>query len=318
MPPLLKVEGLKAYFQTTKGYVRAVDGISFELEQGEAMGLAGESGCGKSSTALTIMRLLPSNGKIRAGRIMYKNSDLIRMDDEQLRKEIRWKTISIVFQGAMNSLNPVFTVGNQIVEAITLHEDISQKKARKKAGDLLELVGINRAIMDRYPHELSGGMRQRAMISMALACDPKIVIADEPTTALDVIVQAQVLKVIKKLQKSLKLSLLLISHDLSIIAETCDKVAVMYAGKFVELADVVSLFKAPLHPYTQGLIAAFPKIDAPKGELMHIPGSPPDLIEPPSGCRFHPRCKEAGAICSKEEPAFEEKKPGHFVACHMR
>lgn len=318
MPPLLKVESLRTYFQTQKGFVKAVDGVSFEIQPGEAMGLAGESGCGKSTTALSLVRLLPSNGRIVAGRVMFKNNDLVRMDLEQLRKEIRWKSISIVFQGAMNSLNPVFTVGNQIVEAITLHDDISQRKARRKAGDLLELVGINRAILNRYPHELSGGMRQRAMISMALACDPKLVIADEPTTALDVIVQAQVLKVIKKLQQSLRLSLLLISHDLSIIAETCDNVAIMYAGKLVEKADVVSLFKTPLHPYTQGLIAAFPKLDAPKMELTHIPGSPPDLIEPPSACRFHPRCKEAAAICSEEEPALEEKKPGHFVACHFR
>lgn len=318
MPPLLKVEGLKTYFQTQKGFVKAVDGVSFELEPGEAMGLAGESGCGKSTTALSLVRLLPSNGKIVAGRVMFKNLDLLRIDDEKLRKEIRWKSISIVFQGAMNSLNPIFTVGNQIVEAIVLHDNVSERKAKQKAGDLLELVGINRAILDRYPHELSGGMRQRAMISMALACDPKLVIADEPTTALDVIVQAQVLKVIKRLQRSLRLSLILISHDLSIIAETCDKVAVMYAGKLVERADVVALFKTPLHPYTQGLIAAFPKLKAPKMELIHIPGSPPDLIEPPSACRFHPRCKEAAAICSEEEPPLEEKKPGHFVACHFR
>lgn len=313
---MLEVKGLKTYFSTQKGTVKAVDGVTFRLSEGESLGLAGESGCGKTTTALSIMRLLPYNGKIVGGAINFGGRDLAKAKAGEIRK-IRWKEISIIFQGAMNALNPVRRVADQIAEPIMLHDEVDRETANKRVGELLEMVGIHRSRMREYPHEFSGGMRQRVMIAMALACDPKLVIADEPVTALDVMIQAQILDLIKKLQRELGLSMILISHDLSVIAETCEQVGIMYGGKLMELGDAADVYKKPLHPYTQGLIGAFPDILGPRILPNAIPGSPPSLITPPSGCRFHPRCQFAMAECSRSEPPFVTGQHNHPVACHM-
>ncbi|MBS7633539.1 ABC transporter ATP-binding protein [Candidatus Bathyarchaeota archaeon] len=315
--PLLSIENLKMYFYTLRGWVRAVDDVSLSLEKGDSLGIAGESGCGKTSAILTLLRLLPRNGKVFGGKINFAGKDLLKLSDREFSKEIRWKKISTVFQGAMNSLHPTIKVGDQIVESITIHESVSKEEAVKRAGKLLDLVGIGASRFDRYPHELSGGMKQRTMIAMSLACNPELVVLDEPTTALDVIIAAQVLKVIKELQQKLNLSTLLISHDLSMIAETCNKIAIMYAGKVVEQGDIVSVFKETLHPYTQKLIAAFPSVLGRKTELSSIHGFPPDLLTPPPGCRFHPRCDYAMEICRKEEPPVISAGKDHYVACWL-
>ena len=313
---LLEVEGLRTYFLTRKGEVKAVDGVSFNVAEGEAFGLAGESGCGKTTTALSIMRLVPPPGKIVDGKIIFDGKDLVQISENEMR-DIRWKKISIVFQGAMNALNPVLTVGDQIAEAILAHENVTKDEAWRRVEYLLGLVGIGSERARDYPHQFSGGMRQRVMIAMALACNPKLVIADEPITALDVIVQRQVLTTIKDLQKKLNLSMILITHDLSVIAQTCDRVAIMYAGKIVEQADVTSIFQRPIHPYTKALIRSFPSIRGSKRSLTSIPGAPPNLLNPPTGCRFHPRCPCSTPICRKEEPMLVEAEKGHLVACHL-
>lgn len=316
--PLLEVQNLKTYYQILRGYVRAVDNVSLHVNKGQALGLAGESGCGKTTLALSILRILPPGGRIVDGKIIFKDVDITKLDEEYLRKNIRWKKISIVFQGAMNALNPVMKVSDQIVEAIKLHEpDVQTGEARERTKKLFELVGLNPDRIDNYPHEFSGGMKQRAMIAMALASNPELLIADEPGTALDVIVQAQVLKLLRELKEKLNLSMIVITHDLSIIAETCDSVAIMYAGKVVEFGDVEHVFKRPLHPYTQGLMKSFPDIKAPRTRMRSIPGFPPDLLSPPPGCRFHPRCQYAMAICKKEEPLMKEKSENQMVACHL-
>lgn len=314
---LLKVENLKMYYNTVRGNVKAVDDVSFTVSTRESLGLAGESGCGKTSAALTIMRLLPSNGRIVDGAITLDGDDITKMGDKEVRQKIRWKRISMVFQGAMNALHPTYTVGHQIAEAMLEHEDVNKKEALERAGKLLELVGIESSKTNRYPHELSGGMKQRVVTAMALACNPDLVIADEPTTALDVIVQAQVLRVMKELQSRLDLSWILITHDLSMIAETCKTAAIMYAGKIVEHGSVVPMFKDPRHPYTQKLLGAFPSVLGPKRELSSIHGFPPDLLNPPPGCRFHPRCPNAMDICRTEEPVFVESSKDQYVACHL-
>jgi len=314
---LLSVENLKMYFWTLRGWVKAVDDVSFSLEKSDSLGLAGESGCGKTSSVLTVLRLLPRNGKVFGGKINFEDIDLLKLSDDEFNKEIRWKRISTVFQGAMNSLHPTIKVGEQIVESMTVHEDVSKGEAVKRAEKLLDLVGIGASRFDRYPHELSGGMKQRTMIAMSLACNPHLVVLDEPTTALDVIIAAQVLKVIKELQQKLNLSTLLISHDLSMIAETCSRIAIMYAGKIVEQGDIVPVFKETLHPYTQKLIAAFPSVLGRRTELSSIHGFPPDLLTPPSGCRFHPRCDYAMEVCKKEEPPVVEAGKNHYVACWL-
>lgn len=316
--PLLEVKNLKTYFKVKRGSVKAVDNISFEVEKGEAMGLVGESGCGKTTVSLSILRILPSNGKIHGGKILFKGTDLMKLSNEEMRTDIRWKGISIVFQGAMNALNPVYKIGDQITESISLHEgDVSTEEADKRVERLFELVGVDPNRRHNFPHEFSGGMRQRAMIAMALACNPELLIADEPGTALDVIVAAQVLKLMKELRQKLNLSMIMISHDLSIVAETCQKAAVMYGGKIVEYADIKSVFKEPLHPYTQGLMGAFPGIKAQKTRLVSIPGSPPDLLFPPPACRFHPRCQYAMDICRSQEPGLVDIGNKHYVACHL-
>jgi peptide/nickel transport system ATP-binding protein len=313
--PLLVVEELKTYFSTGSGPVRAVDGVSFKVEHGEALGIAGESGCGKTTTALSLVRILPANAKIMSGSISLMGIDLVPKSDNALRR-YRWREISIVFQGAMNALNPVRRIRDQIAEPIEERLGETPKAARLRAGDLLELVGIPRKRGDAYPHQLSGGMRQRAMIAMALACDPAIVIGDEPTTALDVMVQAQILELLEDLRQKLGLSLILITHDLSVIAETCDRVMVMYAGRIAEEGPVDEVFRRPRHPYTQKLMAAFPNIHADRRTLDVIPGEPPDLRRPPPGCRFSPRCPFVMPVCREVVPP-ETTFSGVRVACHL-
>jgi peptide/nickel transport system ATP-binding protein len=318
MSQILSVRNLKTYYQTQRGFVKAVDDVSFEVEKGQALGFAGESGCGKTTIALSILRILPPNAKIISGNIFFKGMDIVTLDEATLREKIRWKGISLVFQGAMNALNPVYKVSDQIVEAIQLHEpNVEKREAYERVAKLFELVGLDPSRVDHYPHEFSGGMRQRAMIAMALACNPDILIADEPSTALDVIVQAQVLQLLRNLKKKLNLSLIVISHDLSIIAETCEKVAIMYGGKLVEYGDIVAIFKNPLHPYTQGLLSAFPEIRAPRTKLISIPGSPPDLLNPPAGCKFVERCKYAMPVCKEVDPTPINIEKEHNVACHL-
>jgi peptide/nickel transport system ATP-binding protein len=312
---LLKVENLTIYYSILRGHVRAVENISFSINKADTLGLAGESGCGKTTAMMGILRLLPRNAEIH-GKILLEDENLLEMPIDKFREEIRWKKLSTIFQGAMNSLHPIMRVGEQIVEAILLHENVSKEEAIKRAESLLDIVGVGALRADRYPHELSGGLKQRTIIAMSLACNPTLVIADEPTTALDVIVEAQVLKAMKELQGKLGLSMIFVTHDLSMIAETCNKVAIMYAGKIVEMGDVVPVFKEPLHPYTQKLLAAFPSILGRKTELVSIPGFPPDLLSPPPACRFHPRCPYAMTICKKEDPQLIEIKDRQ-VACHL-
>ena len=314
---LIEVDHLKTYFDTRSGTVRAVDDVSWKLEKGESLGLAGESGCGKTTTALSIIRLLPKNGRVIDGHIKYAGMDLATVKESELRK-IRWKHIAIVFQGAMNALNPVKRVSWQISEAITLHDEVSAEDAESRVKELLELVGINPSRKDNFPHEFSGGMRQRVMIAMALACRPKIIIADEPVTALDVMIQAQILELLQRLKDELDLSMILISHDLSVIAEACDKVAIMYGGKIAEYGPAKEVFLEPQHPYTQGLIRSFPDIYGPRDLPPWIPGQPPNLLEPPTGCRFHPRCPLAFPDCQVQEPPLVETSPDHVAACLLR
>jgi oligopeptide/dipeptide ABC transporter ATP-binding protein len=313
--PLLEVDGLMTHFSLESGTVHAVDGVSFRLDAGEALGIAGESGCGKTTTALSLIRLLPENARIVGGSVKLYGIDLVPKSDNALRR-YRWREVSIVFQGAMNALNPVHRLNEQIAEPLVQRLNVSDKEARRRAGDLLELVGIPRTRGSAYPHELSGGMRQRAMIAMALACDPAIVIGDEPTTALDVMVQAQILELLEDLRQKLGLSLILITHDLSVIAETCDRVLIMYAGRVAEEGPVHEVFRRPRHPYTQKLLSAFPNIHADRRTLDVIPGSPPDLRHPPPGCRFAPRCAFAMAVCSEVVPP-ERTFDGVRVACHL-
>ena len=315
--PLLDVQSLKTYYSTLKGDVKAVDGVSLQMEKGEALGLVGESGCGKTTLALAIMRLLPWNGRIVDGKIMVDGIDIVEVAEKIFDKEYRWKRMAYVFQGAMNALNPVFRVGDQIAEAILIHSSVEKKEALGRARELFGLVGIDPERASSYPHELSGGMKQRAMIAMALACNPEFVIADEPTTALDVIVQAQVLNMIRKLKEDLNLSMMLITHDLSVVAQTCSTLAIMYAGKIVEYADIETVFTKPAHPYTKALTSAFPSIKEERRELNSISGVPPNLLNPPTGCRFHPRCPYRMEICKREDPDYLDLGGGHFGACHL-
>jgi peptide/nickel transport system ATP-binding protein len=316
--PVLDIQNLQTYYFTRRGPVKAVDNISFNVMRGQALGLAGESGCGKTTVALSILRILPRGGRIVGGKILFREHDVAAIKEGEMRK-IRWKGISIVFQGAMNALNPLFKVQDQISEAILTHESgVSRREAHERVSKLLETVGIQPSRGKDYPHEFSGGMRQRTLIAMSLACNPDLLIADEPGTALDVIVQAQVLKLMGELKAKLNLAMIMITHDLSIIAETCEKAAIMYAGKIVEQGDITAIFKEPLHPYTQGLMNAFPSIKASKRRMTSIPGSPPDLLEPPSGCRFHPRCPYVMGICKEKEPSSTKvEEEEHYVACYL-
>jgi len=311
---LLDVKNLTMHYTTKMGDVHAVDNVSFTIEPGEAIGLVGESGCGKTSIALTLLRLLPDNAKFLGGSVLFEGVDLVRIPEEEMRK-IRWRGISMIFQAAMNSLNPVYRVGDQIIEAIQTHFPITYQEARKRVAELFDLVGLAPELMDRYPHEYSGGMKQRAVIAMALSCSPKLVIADEPTTALDVIVQDRILRRIDEVRKQLNMAMLYISHDIAVIAEVSQRIGVMYAGNLVEFADTVTIFKNPAHPYTIALMSAFPSIKGEKRKLQGLPGEPPDLLRPPSGCRFHPRCPFATAVCTESPPEYREIHPQHYVAC---
>jgi len=312
---LLSVENFSLHYLTRHGEVSAVDDVSFTLNEQQALGLVGESGCGKTSIAISLLKLLPDNAKILGGHIYLNGVDLVPMSEDEIRK-YRWRRIAMVFQAAMNSLNPVYRVGDQIIEALHTHiELMTDAQARERVAELFRLVGLDPALMDRYPHEYSGGMRQRAVIALALSCNPDIIIADEPTTALDVIVQDNLLREMKRLQQRLGTGMIYISHDIAVIAEVSDRIGVMYAGRLVELADAVDIFERPLHPYTFALMSAFPSIQGPKRPLAALPGEPPDLLNPPAGCRFHPRCPRVKDICRREVPAFQDFGNGHFAAC---
>jgi len=313
---LITIEDLKTYFFTEEGTVPAVDGISFSIEQGKTLGLVGESGCGKSVTSLSIMRLIPPPGKIVGGRIIFDGMDLLNLSEQEMRK-IRGNKISMIFQEPMTSLNPVFTIGTQISEAVQLHQNLDRYSAKERAIEMLRLVGIPSPELrfNEYPHQLSGGMRQRVMIAMALACNPKLLIADEPTTALDVTIQAQILELIRDLRERFGMSVLLITHNLGVVAETADNVAVMYAGRIVEYGTVLDIFKRPKHPYTWGLLQAIPRLDTDRERLLTIEGTVPDMLNLPSGCKFSPRCMFVKPQCEESEPLLEEVEDGHFARC---
>jgi peptide/nickel transport system ATP-binding protein len=303
-------------YQTKKGQVSAVENVSFTLHQGESLGLVGESGCGKTSVAMSLMRLAADNARYISGQIRLEGENLLALDEDTMRKR-RWKSISMVFQGAMNSWNPVYKVGDQIREAMDLHihPRLNESASEARMVRLFEMVGLNPQMLDRYPHEFSGGMRQRGIIAMALSCDPKLIIADEPTTALDVIVQDQILKELKKIQEQLGMSLIYISHDIAVIAEVTDTIGVMYAGKLVEYGSTLDVFRRPRHPYSYLLLSSTPSITGPRRKLAPLEGEPPNLLDPPPGCRFHPRCPFATEKCRVEEPPLEEIGGGHKVAC---
>lgn len=313
---LLEVRDLVMHFQVGSGWVHAVDGVSFTLKRGETMGVVGESGSGKTSLGYAMLRLLPANGRILRGSIVFDGIDLVQLDEDELRK-LRWTRFAMIFQNAMSALNPVFRVGDQIVDAIRHHTGAAKAAARERAGKLFELVGLSPARLRAYPHEFSGGMKQRAMIALALSCDPDLVVADEPTTALDVVAQGQVLKQIKDLQRDLDLAMIFVSHDISVVAEICRNVAVMYAGEFIEYGPTEHLLTDPRHPYTMALLRSFPSVRGPLKTLLSVPGSPPDLVKPPSGCRFHPRCPFAQQICRDVSPPPTPTFDGGWARCHF-
>lgn len=314
--PILDVKNLVMNYETKSGMVSAIEDVSFTLPKGHSLGLVGESGCGKTSVALTVMRLAANNARVLGGEVRLDGENLLELDKEEMRKR-RWNDISMVFQGAMNSWNPVYTVGEQIREAMDLHWDPrpTAAEARVRTGELFELVGLSPDVIDRYPHEYSGGMKQRAMIAMALSCDPKLIIADEPTTALDVIVQEQILEELRKIQHELGMSIIYISHDIAVIAEITDLMGVMYAGKLVEVGDTADIFARPRHPYAWLILSSTPSITGPRRQLAPLEGEPPNLLDPPSGCRFHPRCPFATQKCVDEEPPLAEIEPGRAIAC---
>ena len=314
---LLDVRDLRTSFFTPQGEARAVDGVSFSVDAGHTLGLVGESGCGKTMTALSLLRLTPPAGRIVAGEIVFDGRNLLTLTERAMR-HVRGNAIAMIFQEPMSSLNPVFTVGNQITEAIRLHQGLSRQAARAQAIDMLKLVEIPEAErrVDEYPHQLSGGMRQRVMIAMALSCHPRLLIADEPTTALDVTIQAQILDLLASLQQRFGMAMILVTHDLGVVAERADEVAIMYAGRIVERATVQTLFARPLHPYTRGLLRSIPKIGAAKRRRLEaIPGLVPDLLHVPSGCHFRDRCPSAVARCAEVDPPLEEIEPAHWAAC---
>jgi oligopeptide transport system ATP-binding protein len=316
--PLLSVRDLSTSFFTSRGEVKAVRGVSFDLFPGETLGIVGESGSGKSITCMSLLRLLKTGGRVTGGSVSFLGRDLLALDEEELRK-VRGNEIGVIFQDPMTSLNPTMTVGQQVMEAILRHKPVSKQAARARALELFELVRIPSAAtrLDNYPHQFSGGMRQRVMIAIALACDPKLLIADEPTTALDVTIQRQILLLLKELQTRLGMSVILITHDLGVIAEVTDRVLVMYGGMAMEQAAVEPLFAAPAHPYTHGLLAAVPDLRDGHKRLTPIPGSPPDMLRPPPGCPFAPRCPQAMRQCSNLPPLFEPA-PAHFSRCWLQ
>jgi len=317
---LLRVKDLATHFRTEEGTVKAVDGVDFEVRRGEVLGVVGESGCGKSMTSMSILRLVPKpQGKIVRGQLLFEGKDLLKLSEEEMRK-IRGNSISLISQDPMTSLNPVLTIGEQIMEAIQLHQGLDKKAAKNKAIEMLRKVGIPspEKRVDEYPHQFSGGMRQRAIIAMALSCEPKLLIADEPTTALDVTIQAQILDLMREIKEKENAGIIFITHDLGVVAEMCDFVCVMYAGKVVEATDVFTLFKTPAHPYTEGLLKSIPRLDDVKDRLEPIDGQPPSLSKLPPGCSFAARCPEVQDICRKQEPELKQVGVNQFARCLMR
>ncbi|MGP8068576.1 MAG: ABC transporter ATP-binding protein [Candidatus Bathyarchaeia archaeon] len=313
---MLTVEGLRVYYNTNRGPLKAVDDVSFSVQKGEIVGLVGESACGKTTVAMSIMRLLPTGARVHDGKVLFMGQDILNATEQQLRN-IRWKQISIIFQGALNSLNPVLTVREQIAEGILAHETVDKKTIDARIDALFNYVGLDPARKTNYPHEFSGGMKQRIMIAMALACNPALVIADEPTTSLDVIVQYQILDLIRNLREKLQISMILITHDLSVVAELSDKIAIMYAGKIVEFGDTFQIFEKPKHPYTQALLKSIPKMQGTRARLAYISGSVPDLTGPVPACRFYARCSFAQKKCAEVEPKIEQVDTNQSVACHF-
>jgi peptide/nickel transport system ATP-binding protein len=313
---LMDIRGLGVQYRLDRGVVQAVQDVSFQLEKGEILGIVGESGCGKTTVAKALLRILPENGRISAGSILFKGMDLATLAESAM-KDVRWRDISLISQSAMNSLDPVYTVGRQIVEAIRIHEKTSFEKAWERAAEAFALVGLEGKRLSSYPHQLSGGMRQRAVIAMALILRPDLILADEPTTALDVLVQDRILKEIVSIQGKIRNSMIIITHDIGVVAETCHRIIVMYAGKIMEIGSVRSVFGSPSHPYTIGLQKAFPNIKDHDSQLVSIPGYPPSLIDPPACCLFAERCPFAQEPCRKLPPPECEIEPGHLVRCHF-
>jgi oligopeptide/dipeptide ABC transporter ATP-binding protein len=316
--PLLEVRNLETQFFTDRGALKAVDKISLAVDEGETLGIVGETGSGKSVTALSIMRLISSPGRTTGGEILFEGADLLAKKESEMRA-IRGRKISMIFQEPMTSLNPAYTVGNQIAEVYQVHLGLGKAEAYKRAIEMLRRVRIPspEQMVHRYPHEFSGGMRQRVMIAIALACRPKLLIADEPTTALDVTIQAQILDLVNEMRQRLNMAMIFISHDLGVVARVTDKIAVMYAGRIIEYSDKYSLFESTLHPYTMGLLDSIPRKGSRNRPLRPIPGTVPDLLQLPPGCPFHPRCSQAEARCQEETPSLEERRPQHRAACHF-
>lgn len=313
---MVSIRDLDVHYYTRMGVVKALEQVSLDIERGQLLGLVGESGCGKSTLGFAMLRLIPSPGRIVSGSIIFDGEELLDRDEEYMR-HVRGKRISMVFQDPMTSLNPLQRIGDHLTETITTHESVSKEEAWKRAEQLVDRLGISSSRLGDYPHQFSGGMRQRIMISLALALDSDLIIADEPTTSLDVIVEAQILDLLKELKAAYNMTLVLITHNMGIVAELVDRIAVMYAAKMVEIADAIDLFANPLHPYTQGLLKSIPNIKLLDQEFETMKGQPPDLINPPTGCRFHPRCPRAMDICSEVDPPMKEVRNGTMVACHL-
>ena len=315
---ILKVENLKTYYKTKAGYVKAVDGVSLYVPSQAVVGIAGESGSGKSTLVNAVFKVLPRYAEVKEGRIIYSGKDLTQMDEETFNRTIRWKEISWIPQVSMDALDPVFKVKDQMLETILTHEDLSKAEAMERIYGILKAVNLGPEVLEKYPHELSGGQKQRVVIAMALLLNPKLVIADEPTTALDVIVQAQIMEILRRLKAERNLSMIFISHDLALLSAISDYIAIMYAGKIVEFGKVEEVLKSPLHPYTQALLEAIPDIRNRGKRLKSIPGTPPDLLNPPPGCRFSPRCPFVMDVCKTKEPELVKVTATHYVACHLR
>jgi peptide/nickel transport system ATP-binding protein len=315
---VLSVRDLVLEYKLRRSRARAVDSVSFDVDRGQTLGLVGESGCGKTTLALSLLRLLPRNADVVGGQVCLGGRDVLQLPEAEMRR-VRWREISMIFQGAMNALNPVFRVSDQLVEAIRQHESVSDAAARARGAQLFEMVGLPATRMNQFPHEFSGGMKQRAVIAMALACRPSVVVADEPTTALDVVVQDQVLQTLQDIQRELDLAVMIISHDISVVAESANQIAVMYAGQIVETGPTETVFADPRHPYTIGLLRSFPSLRGPARRLVSIPGSPPNLAEPPTGCRFAPRCPLAQPICHNVAPELLkiQDSPEQSARCHF-
>ncbi|PVU70445.1 dipeptide/oligopeptide/nickel ABC transporter ATP-binding protein [Sulfolobus sp. SCGC AB-777_L09] len=315
---LLDIKDLRTYFRTKKGYLKAVDGVSLQVPVNSIVGLAGESGSGKSTLVTTIFRVLPRNADIKGGKILFEGQDILQLGEKEFNSQIRWKKISWIPQVSMDVLDPLYKVKDQMIETILSHEDVSKAEALERIYKIIKEVNLRPEVIEKFPHELSGGQKQRVVIATALLLNPLLVIADEPTTALDVIVQAQIMNIIKKEKQERKFSMVFVSHDLALLAGISDYLAIMYGGKIVEIGKAEEIYKSPSHPYTQLLLQSIPDIRKRNSGLKSIPGSPPDLINPPSGCRFHPRCPFAMEICKVQEPEMTKVSPTHYVACHLR